>query len=134
MGLRDPWGAKLVPSTVTVYIILHIENIILHIENRNAQIPIKVNNKLTKRFSVKELVMQGSVWGSLKCSTTMDKLNKEMLKEDTLKYYYQKDKDIPIGVLGMVDDTIDISECGHQAVQKNAILNSFFRKSKIRII
>ena len=66
--------------------------------------------------------MQGSVWGSIKCTTTMDKLNKVMLKEDHLKYFYRNDQDIPIGVLGMVDDQLDISECGNQAVQKNAVL------------
>ena len=52
----------------------------------------------------------------------MDQINKVMLKEDNLEYYYQKDKDMPIGVLGMVDDTLDISKCGHQAVQKTPSL------------
>ena len=49
---------------------------------------------------------------------TIDKLNKELLKEDHLKYYYNNDKEIPIGALGMVDDQLDISECVNQAVQK----------------
>ena len=35
---------------------------LLYLENKNAQIAIKVNNKLTKRVLVKDVVMQGSVW------------------------------------------------------------------------
>ena len=45
---------------------------IKYIENKNAQITIKNYNKLTKRVAVKDVVMQGSVSGSLKCTTTMD--------------------------------------------------------------
>ena len=57
---------------------------ILYAENKNADIAIKINGKLTKRVPVKDVVMQGSVWGSMKCTTTMDKLHKTMLKEDNL--------------------------------------------------
>ena len=66
---------------------------LLHLENKNAQIAIKINNKLTKRILVKDVIMQRSVWGSIKCTTMMDRLNKA------------------IGVLGMVDDTISIAVC-----------------------
>ena len=106
---------------------------ILYMENRNAQIAIKVNNKLTKRVLVKDVVMQGSVWGSIKCTTTMDKLNKAMRKEVPLQYLYQNDPNIPIGVLGMIDDTLDISECGNQSVAKNAVLNSFLENQRLQI-
>ena len=60
----------------------------------------KVNNNLTRRFSVKDVIIQGSVWGSLECTTSMDTLNKTILKQEHLKYYYKNDKLIPIGVLG----------------------------------
>ena len=61
---------------------------ILYLENKTAQIAIKVNNKLTKRIPVRDVIMQGSVWGSIQCTTMLDKLNKVMLKEDHLKYLY----------------------------------------------
>ena len=77
--------------------------------------------------------MQGSVWGSMKCTTTMDKLNKTMLKEDKLKYHYKNDRNIPIGVLGMVDDTLDIAECGLQSIQKNSVLNSFIENQRLEL-
>ena len=44
----------------------------LYIENRNAQIAVKINDKLSSRISVQDVIMQGSVWGSLKCTNTMD--------------------------------------------------------------
>ena len=45
-------------------------------ENENAGIAVKVNNSLTRRTNVTKVVMQGSVWGGLKCTTSMDKLKK----------------------------------------------------------
>ena len=43
-----------------------------YIENKNAQIAVKINNKLSTKISVKDVVMQGSVWGSLECTSTID--------------------------------------------------------------
>ena len=63
----------------------------------------------------------------------MDKLNKSMMTEDTLKYHYKNDQNIPIGVLGMVDDTLTISECGVQSVSKNAVLNSFIENQRLTL-
>ena len=97
----------------------------LYIENQNAQIAVKVNNQLTMRINVKDVVMQGSVWGSLKCTTNMDKLNKLTLTVKQLQYKYKGDPNIPIGVLGMVDDTLGVSNCGNDSIKKNAIINSF---------
>ena len=85
---------------------------LLYIKNKNAQIAVKVNGNLTKSILVKEVVMQGNLWAGLKCSTRMDKLNKFMLREEHLKYFYMRYTNITIGVLGMVDDTLSISNCG----------------------
>ena len=106
---------------------------LLYIENKTAQIAVKVNGNITRRIRVKDVVMQGSVWGGLKCSTTLDKLNKTLLQEEHLKYYYMKDPNIPIGVLGMVDDTLSISNCGKEAIQKNAVVNSFIENQKLTL-
>ena len=54
---------------------------LLYMENKQAKIAIKVNGQLTKRVNVKSVEMQGNVWGSLKCTTTMDQLNKSILKQ-----------------------------------------------------
>ena len=103
---------------------------LLYIENQEAQMAVKVNNQLTMRVSVRDIVMQGSVWGSLKCSTSMDRLNKMALSDVTLQYKYKGDPSIPIGVLGFVDDTLGVSECGNNAIRKNSVINSFIESQR----
>ena len=104
---------------------------LLFIENRNAKVAIKVNNQITRRVNMSDLELQGSVWGSLKCTVSMDKVNKVMLAEDDLTYHYRGDTDIKLGVLGMIDDTLAISKCGTAAIQKNAVLNSFIETQRL---
>ena len=106
---------------------------LLYIENKNGQIAVKINNKISSRILVRNLVMQGSVWGSLKCTTTMDKLNKIALSDESLQYRYKGDPNIPIGVLGMVDDTLGVSKCGQEAIRKNAVINSFMETQRLTL-
>ena len=60
----------------------------------------------------------------------MDMLNKIMKANESLLYKYRGDPTIPIGVLGLIDDTLGISECGNAAVAKNAVINSFVETHK----
>ena len=106
---------------------------LLYIENRNAQIAIKVNNKLSRRINVTNVVMQGLVWGSLKCTSIMDKLNKHVMLNERLQYFYKDDKEIPIGVRGMVDDTLGISKCGTTAIALNSVINSFMESERLTL-
>ena len=78
-----------------------------------------------------DLELQGSVWGSIKCTVSMDKINKTMLADNNLTYKYRGDSDIKLGVLGMIDDTLAISKCGTAAVTKNAVLNSFVETQRL---
>ena len=106
---------------------------LLYIENETAKIAVKVNGQLTKRVNVKNVEIQGSVWGSMKCTNTMDQLNKIILKQDHLTYHYKGDENIKIGVLGMIDDTLSISKCGTPSIQKNAVLNSFIETQRLTL-
>ena len=47
---------------------------LLFLEKQNAKVSVKTSKGLSKRISIRNIVMQGSVWGSLFCTTTMDKL------------------------------------------------------------
>ena len=67
---------------------------LLYIENEKANIAVKVNGQLNKRVIVKDAEIQGSVWGSLKCTTTLNELNKTILKQDKLIYKYKGDENI----------------------------------------
>ena len=106
---------------------------LLYEENRNAQVAIKVNNKITRRINIKDIIIQGSVFGSLKCTATMDKLNKLILQDKQVLYSYKNDPNIQIGVLGMVDDTLSISECGNRTIAKNAMINSFIENQRLTL-
>ena len=67
--------------------------------------------------------IQGSVWAGLKCTTMMDTLNRNVMSDISLQNLYKEDSNIPIGVRGMVDDTLGISNCGTEAIALNANIN-----------
>jgi hypothetical protein len=106
---------------------------LLYIENRNANIAVKINNQLSTRISVSDVVMQGSVWGSLKCTTTLDTMNKTAMSDKSLQYLYCDDPNIPIGVLGMIDDTLAVTKCGKEAIRKNAFVNSYMETHRLTL-
>ena len=104
---------------------------LLFLENRNAQIAIKTPHGITSRKNISNCVMQGTVWGSLFCTTTMDKLGKMIYKNDDLLYKYKNQVDIPS--LGMVDDIMSIQKCSMDAVKTNAVINAFIESKKLTL-
>ena len=98
---------------------------LMYLENKNVQIAIKVNNKLTRRINVQNVKIQGTVWSSLKCTSMLDQLSKIVMSKEELQYHYKGDKNIPIGVRCMVDDTLGISKCGNTSVGLNSVIISF---------
>ena len=89
----------------------------------------KVTNKLTERVKVNDIIMQGSVWRSLKCTAVMDKL---VTKNPALQYSYKNDPNITLGVNGIVDDILAISEGGKNSIVKNAVINSFIESERLQ--
>ena len=57
-------------------------------ENLNAQIAVKTPNGISRRETISNIIMQGSVWGSLLCTTTMDKLGQLFYENEDLVYMY----------------------------------------------
>jgi hypothetical protein len=106
---------------------------LLYLENTNTKVAIKVNNRVTRTINMKDIEMQGSVWSSLKCVVSMDKVNKVMLADESLAYKYRGDPDILLGVLGMVDDTLAVGHCGIQSIKKNAVMNSFIEQQRLTL-
>ena len=106
---------------------------LLYQENMQAKVAVKVNGRTSTRVAVHNVEMQGSVWGSLKCTASMDTLNRIILEHKELTYKYRSDPNIEIGVLGMVDDNLCISKCGVTSIQKNAIINSFIETQRLTL-
>ena len=71
---------------------------LLYLENQRANVAIKVNGNLTIRINVSNVELQGSVWGSLKCTTAINQLNKIILPQHELTYKYKGDPNINIEV------------------------------------
>ena len=47
----------------------------------NGKCAIKTNDRKSERVDISNIIMQGTVWGSLFCTTTMDKLAKLIYKQ-----------------------------------------------------
>ena len=76
----------------------------------------------TKRVTIKENVMQGSVWGPLSCTTTMDKIGQYSYQTGDSMYTYKGLVAIP--PLGMIDDEITMAECGIKSCLTNVMMNN----------
>ena len=90
--------------------------------NREVNVAVKTPNGLTNRVKVKEIILQGDVFGPIECSVSVDSFGKECLEEDKNLHYYKDEVAIPI--LTMVDDALAISECGFKANMMNAFINT----------
>ena len=75
--------------------------------------------------------MQGTVWGSLFCTTSMDKLGKMVYQNENLLYKYKNEVGIP--TLGMVDDILSITKCSTDAVKTNGVINGFIESKKLTL-
>ena len=59
------------------------------LENKNAQVAIKSNGNISKRVNIKNIIVQGSGWGSICCVVLMDKLGKLAYSNPDLLYFYK---------------------------------------------
>ena len=66
--------------------------------------------------TVDEIVLQGDTWGPPMAANQVDSFGKQLLKEEP-EYIYKYKGYIPIGVLGMIDDLVGVSETGVNAVK-----------------
>ena len=70
---------------------------------------------MTRRVDISNIIMQGTVWGSLFCSATMDKLGKYKYENPDMLYQYKGKVGVPC--LQMVDDIADVQRCGNNVLK-----------------
>ena len=104
---------------------------LLFLENVNAQVAVKSNEELSRRIDIKELIMQGSVWGSISCVVLMEKMGKLAYKTPEILYYYKNLVGIP--PLQMVDDVLGIQRCSAKSSQLNSMINTFMDLEKLKL-
>ena len=105
--------------------------LLLYLENQNAMISVKTPTGSSRRVAVKNIVMQGTVWGSLFCTVSMDKVGKHIYENEDLIYKYKNVVEIPS--LGMVDDMLTIQKCSEKSVKMNSVINAFIESKKLKL-
>ena len=82
---------------------------LLFLENKNAKVAVNTHGRTTTRVSIKEIIIQGSIWGSLCCVVLMDKLGQMVYKNPELLFMYKGLVGTP--PLQMVDDILGVQKC-----------------------
>ena len=104
---------------------------LIFLTNQNANIAIKTPGGKSDRISIKNIIMQGTVWGSLLCTATMDRLGKQIYRNPDLTYKYKGVVETPS--LGMVDDILCVQKCSNDTVKVNAVVNAFIEGKKLKL-
>ena len=76
---------------------------------------------LSERQTLENIVLQGDTWGSLLASVQVDSIGQECSQS---RYGYLYKNVLPVGILGLVDDTIGITEAGYKAHMMNGFINT----------
>ena len=97
------------------------ENLSL-IYKANKEIFMSVNTPdgLSERQVLKNIVLQGDTFGSILASVQVDTIGQECSQSG---YGYNYKDILPVGMLGLVDDIIGITEVGYKAQMMNAFMN-----------
>ena len=105
--------------------------VLLYEESKHASIAVKTPSGLTERIIIENIIMQGTVFGSLICTAVMDRLAKIFYSDNKLSYKYKNKINVP--VLGMVDDVMSVAKCSSSSVTSNATINSFMELNKLKL-
>ena len=105
--------------------------VLLQLGTQNANVAIKTSYGITDRVNISNIIMQGGVFGSLQCTTSIDKLAKEVYSRPELLYRYKGIAAVP--PLLMVDDILTISECSPTALAMSSTVNTFIESKKLKL-
>ena len=99
--------------------------------DENCKIVVKTPCGVTDMFELQKIVLQGSVFGPIKCSVQMDTLGKDALQTGHGIFKYKNAVDVPS--LAMIDDVMGMSTCGDASLELNAIINAKMESKKLRL-
>ena len=95
--------------------------------SKNANIQIKTPVGISKKQSIKSIVMQGETLSSILCTCTIDTISNEC---DIENYKYRDSVGVP--KLGFVDDLVDIQPCGDETKNMNNYTDLEISKRKLQ--
>ena len=93
---------------------------LIHKANEEVFMAVKTTCGLTSRQTIRNSVLQGDTFGSLLASVQVDTIAQNV-SEAGIGYLYNKE--LPINILGLVDDMIGVTEAGHKTQIMNTILH-----------
>ena len=110
----------------------HLDNkmALLYEGNMSNMVAVNTGVGQTDRVNIPQIVMQGGTWGPIMCSNSIDRIGKKCHEEG--KYFYLYKNRVRILPLGMVDDLLAFSSCGHQSVATNTYLTTQCELKKLR--
>ena len=85
----------------------------------------------TEEFELSDLVLQGSVFGPIKCCVQIDTLGRDCLAQDKCLYNYKNMVSVP--PLALIDDIVSITKCDADAIEANAVVNMKIESKKLRL-
>ena len=91
--------------------------------NQTVYMAVKTPGGLTDRVMIENSVLQGDTFGSLLASVQVDAIAKEVEKAG-IGYNYKEE--LPINILGLVDDLIGVTEAGFKTQIMNTIQDLVF--------
>ena len=87
---------------------------------------------MTERQSIENVIMQGTVWGSLLCTSTVDKLAKRACSDPDLLFKYKGLVNMP--PLEIVDDILTVQKCGVAAETILNEVNAIIAQKKLTLV
>ena len=94
---------------------------ILHAANKNIKFSVKSSNGVTEESEISSSVLQGDVWSPSMAAVDVERMGKDV-EDQGLGYMYRGE--LLIGVMGLLDDTLSVSEVGHQSYEMNQLMNT----------
>ena len=95
---------------------------LIHEANREVVINVKTSHGLSRDYTLTNRIMQGDTWASALASAQVDAFGKELIEEEP-DYIYRFMGEVPIPLLGQVDDLIGVAEAGYKSEQLNSYVN-----------
>ena len=93
---------------------------LLYQANKEIFMAVNTPTGLSERQTLENIVLQGDTFGSILASVQVDSIGQECAAAG---YGYSYMDSLSVGILGLVDDTIGITEVGYQAQMLNAFMN-----------
>ena len=103
---------------------------LIYESNRHNRVAVNTAVGQNDRVDIPRIVMQGGTWGPIQCSNSIDRIGRLCYERGQHLYLY-KDR-VNVLPLGMFDNLIGVSTCGHQSVELNTYISTHIYLEKLR--